>query len=80
MDEIMRREIPDVDKLKMAFEYVTDAFFEQTQRKLDLARAMNDREAIVKEQIKIEVMKGARGIFQSCYARVRQSKGKGQNE
>jgi hypothetical protein len=74
MDQTAALETADIDRLKAAFAAATTAFMEKTEQKLALARALNDREAMVKEHIKIQVMKEAQGIFQSCYLDVVQSR------
>jgi cobalamin biosynthesis protein CbiG len=67
-------ETADIDQLKAAFAAATAAFLEKTEQKLILARTLNDRESMVKEHIKMQVMKEARGIFHRCYLNVLQNK------
>jgi hypothetical protein len=74
MIETAALETADIDRLKAAFGAATTAFMERTEQKLALARALNDQEAMVKEHIKIQVIKEAQGIFQSCYLDVVQSR------
>jgi hypothetical protein len=74
MNETTASETAVIDRLKTAFAAETAAFLEKTEQKLALARALNDQEAMVKEHIKIQVMKEARGIFQACYLDVVQSR------
>jgi hypothetical protein len=63
----------EIERLKAAFAEATNVFLEQAEQKLALARALNDQDLIVIEQIKMKVMKGARGIFQRCYLQVLES-------
>jgi hypothetical protein len=42
---------------------ITESFLNHTQSELEVARAMNDREAIIRSQIKMEVMKHGRYIL-----------------
>jgi hypothetical protein len=74
MNETTALETADIDQLKAAFAAATAAFMEKTEQKLILARTLNDRESMVKEHIKMQVMKEARGIFHSCYLNVLQNK------
>jgi hypothetical protein len=72
MDEILQSDLPDVDKLKAAFGSLSDAFLRNAEKKLEMAQAMRDEDAVIKEQIKMEMMKLARGMLQNCYLRVTQ--------
>jgi hypothetical protein len=74
MNKTTALETAEIDRLKTAFATATADFLERTEQKLALARALNDQEAMVKEHIKIQVMKEAQGIFQSCYLNILQSK------
>jgi hypothetical protein len=55
------------------FDQITRHVLEGFHRQLELARAENDHEAIVKQQIKIEVLKAARGMYAGCYRIVTKS-------
>lgn len=70
MEELQRLidvEAPDVERLALAFDHVCARYIAQGDKEIDLARAMGDREARVKAQIKIESLKHARRIFADCY-------------
>jgi len=69
LDDIFDADTADIEKLKKAFRWITGRIVEEAQREIELARAMGDRETIVKQQIKMETMKSAWGIFQDCYLR-----------
>jgi hypothetical protein len=69
-DQLMEADLAEIDRLKEAFWWTTNQFIERAQQEIELARAMKDREALVKEQIKLGVMKHAQGIFQNCYLQV----------
>ena len=60
----------EIEQLANVFGNVTGKFLEDTERKVDVARAMQDREALVKEQIKLEVLKSVRMIFKVNYKRI----------
>jgi len=65
--EIQRSDQPEVDKLKEFFGQVTAQIVQYAEREIELARAMQDRESLVKQQIKMETIKTARGIFARGY-------------
>jgi hypothetical protein len=58
---------PEMEKLVYAFGWITDRIIEQGLRDIELARALRDEDAVVKHQIKTEVTKHARSIFQTCH-------------
>ena len=74
MEEILAQDISDVDKLRAMFEHITDQILIHEERQLELVRAMNDREEIVKSQIKIEMVKHTRSILQTCYQQMMHKK------
>ncbi len=59
----------ELDTLAHSFERATGSFLTQAEQRLELARAMQDQEAIVREHIKMEVMKAARGLFRGSFKR-----------
>lgn len=59
----------DIEKLVRAFDWITRRDIAVAHHEIDLARAMQDQEAVVKQQIRLESMKNARAIFQNCYLR-----------
>ncbi len=67
VNEILATDLPDVDKLARAFEAVTARYVEHTRHEIELARALQDPESLVKEQIKLGVMEHARRILDDCY-------------
>jgi hypothetical protein len=70
LDAIMASDAPDMEKLSQAFDCITGFVVGNAEREIELARAMSDREAVVKTQIKMETIKHARAIFETCYLRV----------
>ena len=70
LDRILASDAPDLDKLARAFGCITAFTVGVAEREIDLYRAMHDRDAIVKTQIKMETMKHARSIFEHCYLRI----------
>jgi hypothetical protein len=70
MDEynrVMASELPEIDKLRVGFEWITDRIVADAEREVELLRAMQDREALVKEQIKLSTVRHVRGLFEQCY-------------
>jgi hypothetical protein len=70
IDEIGQNDLPDIEKLRQMFGDITDRIIEQSAQQIELLRAMNDREALVKEQIKFNTVKTVRGVFGHCYLRI----------
>ena len=70
LDAIIKADLPEIDKLAQTFRLITSRFVDHADAQIELARAMKDREALVKEQIKLGVMQHARSIFQDCYRSV----------
>ena len=46
---------------------IADQIVADAEREVELLRAMGDREALVKEQIKLSTVRHLRGIFEQCY-------------
>ena len=65
--EIKASNGPDVEKLAYAFGWITGRILEHTRKDIEVAGAMRDEEALVKQQLKLEVIKHARGIFRDCH-------------
>jgi len=69
-NEIVESDIPDIDKLKWAFDFTTGMVIEHAHAEIELAQAMHDQESKVKTQIKMETMKFARQMFGMQYLRI----------
>lgn len=65
--ELKGSERPELEKLVYAFGWITNRIIEQGSKDVELARALRDDESVVKHQIKTEVIRHARSIFQSCH-------------
>ncbi len=63
---IKESDLADVDKVAQAFGWVTNNIITHGQHQVELARALHDRDAVVKEQIKLGVMRHAREVFDDC--------------
>ena len=69
-DAIIKSDLSEVDKLAQTFDFITSRFVDHADAQIELARAMKDQQALVKEQIKLGVMQHARSIFQDCHRSV----------
>ena len=64
VDRLQEADIPDLDKVLQAFDYITAQHVENGMHEIELARAMKDQETVIREQIKIETMKFANKSLQ----------------
>ena len=65
--EIKRSNLADVEKLAQAFDWVIVRILEYGDTELEIARAMNDNDALVKIRMRLEVLQSTRRIFEDCY-------------
>jgi hypothetical protein len=65
--EIQRSEQPEIEKLAEFFGQITTQIIGFAEKEIELARAMQDRESLIKQQIKMETIKTARKIFARGY-------------
>ena len=65
--EIQHSDQPEIDKLKAVFGRITTQIVEFAEQEIELARAIQDDEALVKHQVKMETIKTARKIFDRGY-------------
>ncbi len=75
IEEILAADLPEATKVARAFEAITRIVLTHAEREIELARAMGDANEVVKQQIKRETMKAARGILQGCHQRVTGKRG-----
>lgn len=66
-EAIMASDAAEVDKLAKAFGGLTVFIMENAKRQVELARASGDDTEVVKQQVKLETMKHARKLFQTCF-------------
>lgn len=69
-EEIRTLDATEAEKLAVAFGDLTGYIIKGSERQVELARASQDREEAVKQQIKLETMKHARGLFETCYLHI----------
>jgi len=65
--EIQHSDQPEIDKLKAFFGRITSQIVEFAEKEIELAKAMQDHESLLKVQIKMETIKTARRIFGRGY-------------
>ena len=70
VERILASDLPDLEKVAQAFGCITGFVIGYSQTEVELARALQDREEMLKTQIKKETMVYARSIFETCYRRV----------
>jgi len=70
VERILASDLPELEKITQAFECITGFVVGHAEAEIELARALQDREQMLKTQIKKETMVHARSIFESCYRRV----------
>ena len=63
---VKESDLADLDKVAQAFGWVTGSIIKHGEQQVELARALQDRDAVVKEQIKLGVMRHARAVFNDC--------------
>lgn len=67
LEEIIATDMPEIDKLSKAFDFLIAEQVKIARREIELLRAVDDKEALVKEQIKANTMEYALRIFGHCY-------------
>jgi hypothetical protein len=70
VNAIVGSDLPDIDKLKQGFGWVTERIIDQAEKEIELARAMQDRKERIKLQIKMSTMNAAREVFDTWYTRI----------
>ena len=70
LDKIFTSEIPDIEKLTQSFAWITHLEMENTRHEIELLKALNDPDELVKEQVKLSTLEHARKIFLFCHLRI----------
>jgi hypothetical protein len=70
MVAILASDATEIDKLAQVYKMIVEKQLEYARGAVELARATGDREALVKEQIKMGMLKNAIEIFAYAYLRV----------
>jgi restriction endonuclease len=69
-DRVIASDQPEIDKLKWAFDWISQSILDTAEKEIEIARAMQDQEQKVKMQIKMQTIKSAREILHDCYTRI----------
>ncbi|MBN1249995.1 MAG: hypothetical protein JXC32_20190 [Anaerolineae bacterium] len=70
LQRILDSDQDDMQRFVAAFDWLTRRIIEVAENEIELARAMRDQETVVKQQIKLQTLRTARDVFQTCYLRV----------
>ena len=65
--EIKNSNLSEADKVAKAFKWLSDRALTYSENEIELARAMKDQDGLIQEQIKHEMMKSSRTMFQDCF-------------
>jgi len=68
-EEIFDSDLSEADKIAKAFHFVINTIETHSNNEIELLKAMNDRETLIKEQIKLSTIQHAKGIFNMAYQR-----------
>mgnify|MGYP006969490412 CR=1 len=68
-EEIFESDLSEADKIARAFHFIINSIETHTNNEIELLKAMNDRETLIKEQIKLSSIQHAKGIFNMVYLR-----------
>jgi hypothetical protein len=64
---VMGSDLAEIDKLKEAYKLVSDFYIIHGEREIELHRAMNDRENMIKQQIKVSAIRHMQEVFDAAY-------------
>ena len=76
-EDIFDSDLSEADKIAQAFHFVISTIETHTSNEIELLKAMNDSETLIKEQIKLSTIQHAKGIFNMVYQRATGKKGPG---
>ena len=68
-EKIFDSDLSEADKIAKAFHFVINTIETHANNEIELLKAMNDRETLIKEQIKLSTIQHAKGIFDMAYQR-----------
>ena len=68
-NEIFETDLSEADKIAKAFHMVVNTIITHSNNQIELLKAMNDRETLIKEQIKLSTIQHAASIFDMAYQR-----------
>lgn len=68
-EEIFSSDLSEAEKIAKGFHHIVDTIISHSQNEIELRKAMNDQETLVKEQIKLSTIQHVKGIFDMAYLR-----------
>lgn len=68
-EEIFASDLSEADKIAKGFYHIINSIIAHTNNEIELRKAMNDRETLIKEQIKLSTIEHAKSIFDMAYMR-----------
>lgn len=69
IQEIFSSPQSELDRLAAGFHLILNRVLDDSKREMELHRALGDRQALVKEQVKHNTIQHAVKIFDDCYFR-----------
>jgi hypothetical protein len=63
---IYESDLTDLEKVAEGFRWITAKIIEQGEAEIELQRALGDRDAVIKEQIKVSTIRHAQSLFDYC--------------
>ncbi|MCP5099356.1 MAG: hypothetical protein GY943_27700 [Chloroflexi bacterium] len=67
--EIFEQDLSEAEKIAASFDWITGRMVLHATQEIELLRVTNAQDALVKEQIKLNLTNHIRGIFEDCYKR-----------
>ena len=67
LEDIFSSDLPEMERLAHAFRWITGTWADQAGREIEALKVLGDHDGLVREQIKMSVMKHAQSIFEHCY-------------
>ena len=68
-DAIFDSDLSDADKIAKGFHHIINTIIGHTNNEIELLKAMNDREGLIKQQIKLSTLQHALSVFDMGYQR-----------
>ena len=69
VERILASDLSELEKVTQAFDCITRFIISHAQAEIELAQAVQDREQMIKTQIKKDTIAHARSILEQCYCR-----------
>jgi membrane-bound lytic murein transglycosylase B len=77
MKQVLETEGTEAEKLQALFHHITDTIIRYGENQMELLKAINDQEELMKERIKVSTIRHAKSILDQCNAMLQHSKQKG---